>query len=160
LDREGPDPTVVWNALAAASLLALAPDAIGDYRVPISWLEKRLSATPAPRPLYRHLFSNALGGLLLRAGRLDEAIARLDEGMAAAKEETISTDWAYLAVAHARRRSLADARRSLERIPASPPDSPATFWDSQELDLLRSEAEALLFDAGFPGDPFQGPRPK
>src|SRR5262249_49914717 len=42
---EGPDPTVVWNALSAASLLALAPGAIEDYRVPIAYFEKRLSAT-------------------------------------------------------------------------------------------------------------------
>ncbi|HEY2154851.1 MAG TPA: hypothetical protein VGH33_04430, partial [Isosphaeraceae bacterium] len=67
--REGPNPTVVWNALSLASLLALAPGSIEDDRAPIAYFEKRLSATSAPPPLYRRLFSNALGGLLLRAGR-------------------------------------------------------------------------------------------
>jgi len=36
-------------------------------------------------------------------------------------------------------------------------DSPENL---QELALLRSEAESLLLDAEFPGDPFQGPGPR
>jgi len=124
-----------------------------DYRVPIGWCEKRLSAVPAPRPLYRHLFASALGGLLLRAGRVDEAIVRLNEGITAGEVE-IPTDWAYLALAHARKGDLAEARRSLERLRAAGADPSASFWDIQELALLRSEAESLLFDAEFPGVPF------
>ena len=126
----------------------------------ISWFENRLSATPPPRPSSRHLFSNSLGGLLLRAGRLDEAIARVNEGIAAAKDVEIPTDWAYLAIAHARKGSLAEARRWLERLRAARPDSSASFWDLQELALLRSEAESRIFDAGFPSDPFPGPGPR
>jgi hypothetical protein len=72
----------------------------------------------------------------------------------------IPTDRAYLALAHARRGDFAEARRSLERLRAARPDSSATFWDLQELALLRGEAEALLLDAEFPSDPFQGPRPR
>jgi hypothetical protein len=30
---------------------------------------------------------------------------------------------------------------------------------ARKLALLRSEAEALLFDRGFPNDPFQAPEP-
>ncbi len=97
---QGPDPTVVWNAFTAASLLAMGNEGIDDFRVPIGWFESRLRATPAPRPMYQHLFSSALGGLLLRAARLDEAIARINEGIAAAKEVELPTDWAYLAIAH------------------------------------------------------------
>jgi WD40 repeat protein/tetratricopeptide (TPR) repeat protein len=158
--REGPDPTVVWNALALASLLALAPEATGDYGALAAYFEKRLSATPAPPPLYRHFFSNALGGLLLRAGRIDEAIARLNEGIAVASAGEIPTDWAYLAMVQARKGCVAQARRDLERFPALPPDSSATLWDLQELAVLRTEAESLVFDAGFPRDPFQGRRAK
>ena len=156
---QGPDPTVVWNALAAASLFAMGADGLGDYHVAIGWFETRISGTPEPRPMYRHLFSTALGGLLLRAGRVDEAIARMHEGIAAAKDMEIPTDWAYLALAHARKGSRAEARAWLERLRKSRPDPQASFWDLQELSLLRSEAESLLFDAEFPSNPFPGPRP-
>ena len=153
--RQGPDPTVVLDALSAASLLALGAEGLDDYRVPMGWCEKRLSAVPAPPPRYRHFYSNALGGLLLRAGRVDEAIVRLNEGITAA-EIDIPTDWAYLALAHAKKGDLAEARRSLERLRASRPDPQASFWEHQELALVRSEAESLLFDAEFPNDPFPG----
>ena len=66
--------------------------------------------------------ANALGGLLLRAGRIDEAIARVNEGIAAAKDVEIPSGWAYLALALARKGSLAEARRRL-----APPRRAAGF---------------------------------
>jgi serine/threonine protein kinase/WD40 repeat protein len=156
LAQEGTDPTVVWNALSAASLLALGSGAMDDYRVPISWFEKRLSATPTPVPVLRHFFLNALGGLLLRAGRMDEAIARINEGLAV-KGRELPSDWAYLVLALARKENGSEARRCLDRLHAALPDPQFTFWDLQELDLLRAEAESLIFDAAFPSYPFQGP---
>jgi WD40 repeat protein/Flp pilus assembly protein TadD len=159
LAREGPDPTVVWNEVSAASFFALGAEGLDDYRLATGWLERRLSAVPAPRPLLRHIFAGALGGLLLRAGRVDEAIIRLREGITAGEAE-IPTDWAYLAMAHAKKGDLVEARRSLDRLRASRPDPQASFWDLQELELLRGEAESLLLDAGFPRDPFPGRRPR
>ncbi len=159
LARQGPDPTVVWNALTAASLFALGHKGLDDYRLPIGWFESRLRGTPAPPPVYRHLFSSVLGGLLLRAGRMDEAIARINEGIAAAKEVELPTDWAYLAIAHAHKGQYDEARRLLDRVRTWRPDSTTTFWDLQEVAVLRSEAESLLFDAELPSDPFQGARP-
>ena len=47
---QGPDPTVVWNALAGASFFALGAEGLDDYRVAMGWCEKRLSAVPAPHP--------------------------------------------------------------------------------------------------------------
>jgi hypothetical protein len=123
----------------------------------MGWLESRLSTLPGPPPAYRHLFSSALGGLLLRTGRSDEAISRLNEGIAVAKEtknEESRANWAYLSLAHARKRNVAEARRWLERLRAVRLDSRSYFWDLQELAILRSEAESLLFDAAFPTDPF------
>ena len=98
---------------------------------------------PAPVPELRHLILNPLGGLLLRAGRLDEAIVRINEGIAAAKDVEIPTDWTYLALAHARKGQVAEARQMLERREWRPDSSP-NFWDLQEIALLRSEAEALV----------------
>jgi predicted Zn-dependent protease len=141
---QGSEPTVIWNALSAASVFALGAKALEDYRVPIAWMESRLSAVPAPSPLGRHLCLNALGGLLLRAGRLDEAIVRINEGIAAAKDVEVPSDWIYLALAHAGKGKLSEARQMLERFREWRPDSSVTFWDLQELALVRSEAEALL----------------
>jgi tetratricopeptide (TPR) repeat protein len=141
---QGSEPTVIWNALTAASVFAMGAKGLDDYRVPIAWFEGRLSAVPAPSPVVRHYISNPLGGLLLRAGRLDEAIVRLNEGIAAAKDVDFPTDWTYLALAHARKGNLAEARQILERFRERRPDSSESFWDLQEVALLRSEAEALL----------------
>jgi tetratricopeptide (TPR) repeat protein len=138
------EPTVVHDAVSAASVFALGPKGLDDYRVPIAWFERRLSDVPAFRPDWRDHFGNAFGGLLLRAGRPDEAIARIQEGIAAAQDVLIPTDWAYLALAHARKGELAEARQMLERMRESRPDSPTTFWDLREIALLRSEAEALV----------------
>jgi tetratricopeptide (TPR) repeat protein len=140
---QGSDP-IVWNALSAASLFALGPKGLDDYRLPLAWFESRLSAVPAPILVIRHYFLNLQGGLLLRAGRPDEAIARINEGIAAAKEAQIPTDWAYLALAHARTGRIVEARQVFERLRDSRLDPSASFWDVQELALLRSEAEALL----------------
>jgi tetratricopeptide (TPR) repeat protein len=152
--RDGPDPTVIWDEVNAASVLALGAGGADDYRPAIVRFEKRLSAVPSPPPLYRHIFSSLLGGLLLRGGRVDEAIARLNQGLAASKEPELPTDWALLAIAHGRKGEAAAARRWLDRLPAWHPDSTATFWDLQEVSVLHEEAEALLLDAAFPPDPF------
>jgi predicted Zn-dependent protease len=141
---QGSDPTVIWNSLTAAWVFTLGAKGLDDYRVPIGWMESRLSAVPAPSPVARHLCSNALGGLLFRAGRLDEAIVRIQEGIAAAKDEELAIDWTYLALAHARKGQLAEARQALERSREVRPDPTDTFWDLQQVALLRSEAEALV----------------
>jgi hypothetical protein len=90
---------------------------------------------------------------------MDEAIVRLNEGISTAGVG-IPTDWAYLALAQARKRDLAGARRSLERLRAARPDPSASFWELQELALLQSEAESVLFDAEFPNDPFSYRAPR
>jgi WD40 repeat protein/tetratricopeptide (TPR) repeat protein len=161
LARLWPDPIVAWDATLAGSLLALGVHCLDDYRVPIAWFERRLADVPVPPPIYHpYYFPNALGALLIRAGRIDEAITRLNEGTAAAKEakfQDYPTDWAFLALAHARKGNIAEARRWLDQLSSFRPASSITFWDLQELALLRGEAESLLFDAEFPIDSFRRP---
>jgi WD40 repeat protein/Flp pilus assembly protein TadD len=141
---QGAEPAAIGNALTAASVFAMGAKGLDDYRVPIAWFERPLSAVPAPSPKGRHYFLNALGGLLLRAGQLDKAITRLNEGIAAIKEVEVPTYWTYLALAYARKGQVAEARQMLERSHEWRPVSLTTFWDLQENALLRSEAEALL----------------
>ena len=67
LAGQGPDPTVVWNALAAASLFALGAEGLDDYRVPMGWFEKRLSAVPrhgsrVPAPTSRTPWAGCCSG--------------------------------------------------------------------------------------------------
>jgi tetratricopeptide (TPR) repeat protein len=159
---QGPDPTVIWNALSGASLYTIASGGLENRWIPTQWFESRLSAIPAPGPDYCHFFSNALGGLLLRSGRIDEAITRLNDGIAAArhtKDGEFPGDWAYLALDHARKGNTAEARGWLGRLSAFHLDPSRYFWDFHELSRLQSEAEAILFDAEFPRNPFESMPP-
>jgi hypothetical protein len=62
-----------------------------------------------------------------------------------------------LALARALKRNRAEARRWHVRLCASPT---ASFWGLQEVAVLLSEVKSLLFDAGFPSDPFRGSGPR
>ena len=124
------------------------PGAIEDYRGPIGWFLKRLSGNPKPSEMYERLFSTALGGLLLRAGRSEEAIARLDEAMAVAKEMEGPGDWANLALANAFAGRPREARRWLERLRGLKEDERESFWDVQDRGVIQKEAEEVLLDLG------------
>jgi tetratricopeptide (TPR) repeat protein len=158
--RQGPVPTMYWNAFFAASLFSLGAEVPDDYRVLMQWFEERMTGIPKSRITWYHPFCTFLGGLLLRAGRVDEAIVRLNDGIAAAPGVELPVAWAYLAVAHASKGNRAEANRWLERLRTTPADSLATFWELEELALLRSEAESVLLDARFPRDPFRGREPR
>ena len=104
---QGPEPTVVWNALAAASLFALGAEGLDDYQVPI-----RLVREPAFRRARAttHLsapFSNASGRALAprRPDRRGDRPPERGNGRREGKSE-LPTDWAYLALAHARKGTL------------------------------------------------------
>jgi WD40 repeat protein/Flp pilus assembly protein TadD len=155
MTRTGPRPTVVWDELAAAALVALSDAGLDDYAVPIGWLETRLSRAPLPGSLMRYYFSSALGGLLLRAGRAETAIARLNEGLAASKEPNLP-GWCLLAIAYARQGDDAAAHQCFDRVRAwRPSGNPSDFWDDMTIDLLRREAETVILgDSVFPTNPF------
>jgi hypothetical protein len=149
---------VALDAFGAASLFALGPGGLDDYRPAMAWFDQR-PQTRDPGPINWHRFpnANAVGGLLVRAGRIDEAVAHFTEGLAAggkARSEESPNDWAYLALAHERKPRIEEARMWLERLRRWRPDPRASFWGLRELDLLRDEAESLIRDAEFPSDPF------
>ena len=99
------------------------------------------------------------GAALYRAGRYQENIARIEESIRMRLGRSESSDWAFLAMAHARLGRQTEAQRCFER-PANyrAPEGPATFWDEQRVLLQRREAEAVvLYDPIFPADPLSPP---
>jgi WD40 repeat protein/tetratricopeptide (TPR) repeat protein len=152
LDRFG-RTTNPWTANSVAWSCALGPGATADPGVLVRLAEIALGgAAPSDKPDYL----NTLGAALYRAGRYDEAIRRLEEGIRLRGGESGPEDWAFLAMAHHRLGHRDGARRWLDRLRAHQPSAdPARFWDELQIRVLRSEAEAVvLYDPAFPDDPF------
>jgi hypothetical protein len=98
----------------------------------------------------------AIGAVLFRAGRFEDAIRRIAQltEMRKGKEEPV--DWAFLSMAHHRLGHRDDARRWLDRLRSRKPGTDRNqFWNELAISFLQSEAEALvLYDPVFPADPF------
>jgi tetratricopeptide (TPR) repeat protein len=93
---------------------------------------------------------NTLGLALFRAGRHEQAAARLRESIARRDKTGIAEDWLILAMAEHRLGQHDDARRSFERATALERAEPAEgrrspHWSRRlSWDLLRAEAAELL----------------
>ena len=133
------DPTSLNNA---AWYCIYAPDAVADLAGPVQMVEKAVASYPPER---KRLAFNTLGAALYRAGRIDEAIARLDESVKSSGGVGIPQDWAFLAMAHHKKGNHDQARRWLEKLRAHKPDEKAGFsTDAVECRMFLREAEALL----------------
>jgi tetratricopeptide (TPR) repeat protein len=96
-------------------------------------------------PQLKRLALNTLGAALYRAGRIDEAIARLEESVKASGGVGVPQDWAFLAMAHHKKGNDDEARRWLEKLRSDKPDEKAGFsTDVVECRMFHREAEALL----------------
>jgi WD40 repeat protein/Flp pilus assembly protein TadD len=151
LDRFG-GTTNPWTANHVAWACALGPDATADPGVPVRLAEIAVRGIGAGD---KHAVLDTLGAALYRAGRYDEAIGQLEEGIRLRGGEHPG-DWPFLAMAHHRLGHRDQARRWLDRLREHRPSTgPAQFWGELETRLLRSEAEAvILYDPVFPADPF------
>ena len=89
---------------------------------------------------------NTLGAALLRAGRPAEAIERINEGIQLRGSRIVPQDRAFLAMAHAARGNVKNARRWLARLDAA--DLPG--WEALEMQILRFETESRDPRPGFP----------
>ena len=114
--RDASAPNLASLVLDSASILSLGPAGPDDPGPLSASIESNRSSLDSTRNFDFHPYSTALGGLYLRAGRLDEAIARLGEGIAADGGQGTPIDRAFLAMAHARKGDLAEARRHLDRL--------------------------------------------
>ena len=133
------DPNSLNNA---AWYCTYAPDAVADLAVPVQMAEKALAAYPAEQ---KRFALNTLGAALYRAGRIDEAIVRLDESVKASGGVGVPQDWAFLAMAHHKKGNADEARRWLEKLRSHKPDKKTGFsTDVVECRILLREAEALL----------------
>jgi eukaryotic-like serine/threonine-protein kinase len=142
-----------YRANQVAWYCALAPDAVADPETPVRLAELALKGYPTER---KHQALNTLGAALYRAGRFEDAIRRLEEGIQLRNGKSLPTDWHFLAMAHHRLGHRDEARLWLDRLRTREQSTdPVQFWNELEIGLLRSEAEALiLYDPMFPADPF------
>jgi tetratricopeptide (TPR) repeat protein len=131
-----------------AILCALAPEGIFDKEVPMSLAGLGLGGFPE-----YHI--NSLGAVLYRAGRFEQSIRCLENGIKLRNGDE-PTDWPFMAMAHHRLGHREEALRWINRFRSYKPSTdPNKFWDELEVRLLRSEAEAVvLYDPTFPADPF------
>ena len=91
--RKASDPNSLNNAAWACTYV---PDAVADLTVPVQMAEAAVAGYPADQ---KRFALNTLGAALYRAGRIDEAIVRLDESVKAGGGG-VPQDWVFLAMAH------------------------------------------------------------
>jgi tetratricopeptide (TPR) repeat protein len=126
----------------AAWFCTYVPDAVADLAVPVQMAEK---AVAGYSPELKRLALNTLGAVLYRAGRIDEAIVRLDESVKASGGAGVPENWAFLAMAHHTKGNDDEARRWLEKLRSHKPDEKAGFSTVPVVcRIFLREAEALL----------------
>jgi tetratricopeptide (TPR) repeat protein len=148
-----------WVAWACT----LAPDAIDDWPRAVALAEKAAKSDPKS-----HSYLNTLGAVLYRAGRLDEAVARLSEADAVVNEpsgpikSSPAYTWFFLAMAHHRLGHSEKAKKWLDKAAAwtdkaireADKNTEDLPWNRRlTLNLLRAEAQALLKSAPAPQSP-------
>jgi tetratricopeptide (TPR) repeat protein len=137
---------VAWNN--AAWVCTYLPDALPDLAPAVALAEKAV----AVQRNHNHL--NTLAAVLYRAGKLDEAVRRFEEGMKLHDKGGTVLDWLFLAMAHHRLGHASDAQQWLDKALAwmrqveegKVKDAEAERnWRARlELQLLTREAETLL----------------
>jgi tetratricopeptide (TPR) repeat protein len=138
--------SVAWSCVLAA-------DAVADVEVPVRLAKLAVNGAPDDeQPMYL----NTLGAALYRAGRFEDAIRQLVEGMQRRNGVSYPQDWVFLALAHHRLGHREQALHWLQKLPRHhPTQEPNSFWSELEIRLFTNEAEAvILYDPIFPTDPF------
>jgi WD40 repeat protein/tetratricopeptide (TPR) repeat protein len=150
---DGLSPNVLNNV---AWLYALGPNTADELSGPLAHVGRMLEQDVGPS---RHLYLNTYAGLLLRAGRFEEALRALNDGLAASDGGGLPQDWAFLAMAHQALGHRDEALSWLARLDAfAPPSDLTQFWNNLEIAMLRREADTLVrLDPMFPPDPFAAP---
>jgi serine/threonine protein kinase/WD40 repeat protein/tetratricopeptide (TPR) repeat protein len=148
-------PVFLGDAVASTKAFAIGPGATDNWSVPLAWADRVLtrlaereaadpSAKERNKPI-RHLFLQARGALLVRAGRSAEAATALREALPLEPKGGEFFDWAYLALAEHALARAEQAGEAAARARATRPtlkDNEA--WDRAEVELLTAELNAAL----------------
>jgi tetratricopeptide (TPR) repeat protein len=144
LDRVEMNPLHLPPINLVAWICALGPDSVADPRRPVVLADLILKRLP-DEPTTRHAYLNTIGGVYLRAGRYEEAVKHLRQGIAATNDGGAKQDWLLLALAYHHLGRPAEARRALASQPAdSPLNRRDSIWDSAEIELLEQEVAQAL----------------
>jgi len=136
--RKASDPNSLNNA---AWCCTYVPDAVADLSVPVQMAEAAVAGYPADQ---KRFALNTLGAALYRAGRIDEAIARLDESVKAGGGVGVPQDWVYLGMAHHKKGNHEEATRWLEKVRAHVKNEKIAFsTDVVEIRFLLKEIVIL-----------------
>jgi tetratricopeptide (TPR) repeat protein len=139
--RNSSDPNALNYAAWACTYV---PNAVADLTIPVQMAEAADGGYP---PNQKRFALNTLGAALYRAGRFEDAIARLDESVKASRGAGVPQDWVYLAMAHHKKGYAEEARRWLEKVRAYVKDEKIPFSsDLVEIRILLRELEELLED--------------
>jgi tetratricopeptide (TPR) repeat protein len=135
----------------------LAPLAVADREALVRQAESAVNDAPAAA---KDACLNTLGAALYRAGRYQEAISRLDEGIRRRGGQSLPQDWVFLAMAHHQLGHDVEAHSWVDRLRSYRPNQgDGAYWNELEIHLLRREAEAaILYDPVFPAYPFASER--
>jgi eukaryotic-like serine/threonine-protein kinase len=106
--------------------------------------ERAVAELPPGVTQGRHEILNTLGAALYRAGRYQDSVDRLNEGIAVGGGPGLAQDWIFLAMAHHRLGHAAEARLWLAKVPPRDLEGSPFSWDALEVDVLRREAQAII----------------
>ena len=104
------------QANGVAWCCVLVPDAVADCEAPIRLAEAALAKRSEGE---KSDVLNTLGAALYRAGRMEEAIRRLNESAQTRGDEGVAKAFAFLAMAHHRLGHQGDAKHWLDKLIAS-----------------------------------------
>jgi hypothetical protein len=147
------------EAVTAATAFALAPNATDGWTGPLAWTDHALArlaedetakpgARDQPRQTRRAVL-RARGAVLYRAGRSEEAVKVLREGMTLHPNGGEFHDWLFLALAEHRLGHADAATEAAAKARAAKAGAkPGTAWDQAEVELLAAELDAALPPAG------------
>jgi hypothetical protein len=122
----------------AVWICAVGDGAVKDFEPLVRAQTRGLGPQPNPDLL------NTLGALLYRAGRFEDAVKRLEEGISRRDKVGTVHDWLFLAMVHQRLGHRQEARKWLEKSVRAVEKAEGGAWDQRlELRLLRREAERV-----------------
>jgi tetratricopeptide (TPR) repeat protein len=144
LDRIELNPLNVPPINLVAWMCAIGPEAVADPRRTVVLAEFLLAHLPDD-PAARHAYLNTVGGVYLRAGKHDDAVQRLNEGIATTTDGATKQDWLLLALAYRHLRKPDAAQSALRQMPTnSPLNRRDSIWDTAEIELLEAEVARTL----------------